>query len=425
MLSPGQELNHFIIVKKIGEGGMGEVYLAEDRKLSRKVALKVLPYDLLEDSDRLERFYREAKTAAKISHPNVMSIYDFGTCRPDGVDKDLNYIVMEYIEGESLQDFLADHNVSMTERLKLSEKIARGLSAAHKLNIVHRDIKTDNIMIDSNGEPKILDFGLAKPFDPVFSGDTGDDSITASQDLTQDGKILGTVTYMSPEQARGEAVDARSDIFSFGIMMYKIFTGVYPFDGGDRVSTIAKILESKHISIRQKNETLPPELERITDKCLQKSPDDRYQDSRDLVVDLRTLRRQHESGITETRSIEMEAYRKKKSGISKSKIAYSFIGIIVIVAIVVAVMDNSRSPGPDTLQAKEDALAILGFENKTGDPELDWLTAGLPEIMLTDLAQSGGGKIISRNRILDRLTDKTDENPRHQDYVKAAKSLGA
>ncbi|HHI03082.1 MAG TPA: hypothetical protein ENL22_06135 [candidate division Zixibacteria bacterium] len=425
MLSPGQELNHFIIVKKIGEGGMGEVYLAEDRKLSRKVALKVLPYDLLEDSDRLERFYREAKTAAKISHPNVMSIYDFGTCRPDGVDKDLNYIVMEYIEGESLQDFLADHNVSMTERLKISEKIARGLSAAHKLNIVHRDIKTDNIMIDSNGEPKILDFGLAKPFDPVFSGDTGDDSITASQDLTQDGKILGTVTYMSPEQARGEAVDARSDIFSFGIMMYKIFTGVYPFDGGDRVSTIAKILESKHISIRQKNETLPPELERIIDKCLQKSPDDRYQDSRDLVVDLRTLRRQHESGITETRSIEMEAYRKKKSGISKSKIAYSFIGIIVIVAIVVAVMDNSRSPGPDTLQAKEDALAILGFENKTGDPELDWLTAGLPEIMLTDLAQSGGGKIISRNRILDRLTDKTDENPRHQDYVKAAKSLGA
>ncbi|MCP4703595.1 MAG: serine/threonine protein kinase, partial [candidate division Zixibacteria bacterium] len=273
MLNPDQNLDHFKVISKIGEGGMGEVYLAEDQKLSRKVALKVLPSDLLENKDRLERFYREAKTAAKITHPNVMSIYDFGTCRPEGYDNDLNYIVMEHIDGQSLKDYLANRNVSMTERLKISEKIVRGLSAAHKLNIVHRDIKTDNIMIDSNGEPKILDFGLAKPFDSVFSSDGGDQTVTASQDLTQDGKILGTVTYMSPEQARGEVVDARSDIFSFGIMMYKIFAGEYPFDGGDRVSTIAKILESRHTPIRDKNETLPPELERIIDKCLQKSSD--------------------------------------------------------------------------------------------------------------------------------------------------------
>ncbi len=428
MLIPDQSLDHFKILKKIGEGGMGEVYLAEDQKLARKVALKVLPGDLLESSDRQERFYREAKTAAKISHPNVMAIYDFGTGRPEGSDKDLNYIVMEYIEGESLRNHLANQNISMSGRLKISERIARGLSAAHKLNIVHRDIKTDNIMMDQNGEPKILDFGLAKPFDSVFSNETGDDTVTASQDLTQDGKILGTVTYMSPEQARGETVDARSDIFSFGIMMYKIFSGVYPFDGGDRVSTIAKILEAKHVSIRDKNETLPPELERIIDKCLQKSPDDRYQDSRDLVVDLRTLRRQNESGITDTRSIEMEAYKKKKRGIFKSKIAYSIAGIVIIAAIIMAILDNSHSPGPNILQAKEDALAILGFENKTGDSELDWLTAGLPEIMMTDLAQSGSGKIISRNRVLDYLNEKVSsisDLPRHQDCVEAARSLGA
>ncbi len=425
MLSPDQKLDHFKVISKIGEGGMGEVYLAEDEKLSRKVALKVLPYDLLEDDDRRERFIREAKTAAKISHPNVMSIYDFGTCKPDGSDKDISYIVMEHIVGESLRDYLANRSVAMTERLRLSEKIVRGLAAAHKLNIVHRDIKTDNIMIDSNGEPKIIDFGLAKPFDSVFSDDSGNKTATASQDLTQDGKILGTVTYMSPEQARGEVVDARSDIFSFGIMMYKIFTGVYPFDGGDRVSTIAKILESKHAPIRTKNETLPSELERIVDKCLQKNPDDRYQDARDLAVDLRTLRRQHESGITDTRSIEMEAYRKKKGGIFKSKITYSIIGVVFIVALILAIIDNSKSPSHSTLQAKEDALAILSFENKTGDPELDWLTAGLPEIMMTDLAQSGGGKIISRNRILDGLADRTSENPRHQDCVDAARLLGA
>lgn len=428
MLNPDQKLDHFKVINKIGEGGMGEVYLAEDQKLSRKVALKVLPYDLLENEDRRERFIREAKTAAKISHPNVMSIYDFGTCKPEDSDKDISYIVMEHIEGQSLKNYLASRNVSMTERLRISEKIVRGLAAAHKLSIVHRDIKTDNIMIDSNGEPKILDFGLAKPFDSVFSNESGNQTVTASQDLTQEGKILGTVTYMSPEQARGETVDARSDIFSFGIMMYKIFAGVYPFDGGDRVSTIAKILEAKHLPIREKNETLPPELERIIDKTLQKSPDDRYQDSRDLVVDLRSLRRQHESGITDTRSIEMEAYKKKKSGIFKSKIAYSIIGIIVIVALIFAIIDNSRSPIPNTLQAKEDAMAILGFENKTGDPELDWLTAGLPEIMMTDLAQSGGGKIISRNRVLDCLDDKIrsiSDLPRHQDCVDAARSLGA
>ncbi len=425
MLSPDQKLDHFKILSKIGEGGMGEVYLAEDEKLSRKVALKVLPYDLLENDDRRERFLREAKTAAKISHPNVMSIYDFGTCKPDGSDKDISYIVMEHIVGESLRDYLANRSVSMTERLRISEKIVRGLAAAHKLNIVHRDIKTDNIMIDSNGDAKILDFGLAKPFDSIFSNDSGNRTVTASQDLTQDGKILGTVTYMSPEQARGEVVDARSDIFSFGIMMYKIFAGEYPFDGGDRVSTIAKILESKHAPIRTKNESLPSELERIVDKCLQKNQDDRYQDARDLAVDLRTLRRQHESGITETRSIEMEAYRKKKGGIFKSKITYSIIGVVFIVALILAIIDNSKSPGHSNLQAKEDALAILSFENKTGDPELDWLTAGLPEIMMTDLAQSGGGKIISRNRILDGLADRTSENPRHQDCVEVARSLGA
>lgn len=428
MLNPGQNLDHFKIIKKIGEGGMGEVYLAEDQKLTRTVAIKVLPYDLIEDDDRRERFIREAKTAASISHPNVMSIYDFGTCRPEGYEADLNYIVMEHIEGQSLKNYLANRNVSMTERLKLSEKIARGLAGAHKLNIVHRDIKTDNIMIDSNGEPKILDFGLAKPFDSVFPGGQSDQTVTASQDLTQDGKILGTVTYMSPEQARGETVDARSDIFSFGIMMYKIFAGVYPFDGGDRVSTIAKILETKHISIREKNETLPPELERIIDKTLQKSPDDRYQDSRDLVVDLRTLRRQHESGITDTRSIEMDAYNKKKSKNFKLngwKLVASIFGVLLIAALISNFFESPESINTGSLQAKEDALAILGFENKTGDPELDWLTAGLPEIMLTDLAQSGSAKIISRNRVLDCLADRTNEKPRHQDCVEAARSLGA
>jgi len=430
MLNPDQSINHFRIIKKIGEGGMGEVYLAEDQKLSRQVALKVLPFDLSDDSDRLERFAREARTAAKISHPNVMSIYDFGTGRPEGENRDLNYIVMEYIKGQSLKEYLVGRNLTISERLKLSEKIARGLSAAHKLNIVHRDIKTDNIMIDAEGEPKILDFGLAKPFESVFSNESSD-SVTASQDLTQDGKILGTVTYMSPEQARGEAVDARSDIFSFGIMMYKIFSGEYPFEGGDRISTIAKILEVKHTPIREKNNTLPPELERVIDKCLQKSPDDRYQDSRDLVVDLRALRRQYESGISESKSIEMESIKAKRNHISILKywkVAASLAALILIIFLITNFINKPESSSTGALRAKENSLAILEFENKTGDAELDWLTAGLPEIMLTDLAQSESGNIISRNRVLDYLGKEPGaqvEAPGHQDCVEAAGSLGA
>lgn len=449
VLAPGQKFAHFIITRMLGEGGMGIVYLAEDQKLNRNVAIKILQPEFFDNPERLERFNREAKTAARISHRNVMAIHDIGTARDEQSGQDVNYIVMEYIDGESLTEYLQNRTLELKDKLRLASRIAAGLAAAHKLGIVHRDIKTDNVLIDQSGEPNILDFGLAKPIGSAISGVDDDSTQTVSQAaLTREGKILGTVTYMSPEQARGEQVDTRSDVFSFGIMLYKMFTGNFPFAGSDPVSTIAKILEARQPSIRQTDQNLPGELDRIIDKCLQKDPDDRYQDTRDLVVDLRSLRRQYESGISDTSAIPStsipRARKRQKSWLTWPKLVFLGILVIPLVAIVANMFvrisgppETSSSSPPVVVHGHADqatqvdadaALAILGFENKTGDAELDWLTAGLPEILLTDLAQSGGIKIISRSRVLDCLSGavrSSTDLPNHRECVEAAKSLGA
>lgn len=463
MFQAGQDIAHFRIVRKLGEGGMGEVYLAEDRKLNRNVALKILQEEFVDDADRMSRFSREAKTAAKISHPNVMAIYDMDSAHHDQSGRDVTYIVMEYISGQSLTDHLATRNPDMVELLRISEKIASGLAAAHKLGIVHRDIKSDNIMIDEQGDPRILDFGLAKPVEAaLFGGDGGTD--TLSGELTREGKILGTVSYMSPEQARGEAVDARSDCFSFGILLYRMFAGQAPFDGPDRVTTLARILEGRHIPLRQRNEAVPAELERIVDKCLHKDPNDRYQDTRDLVVDLRSLRRQYDSGITETSSISDEillAGKKRRRFTLSAPWLISAVAVLLIciAALVFFSGTGKKAVEDDPLAFVENlgeritrtlaeqgidvggkyfeipgfsrvvnGLAILGFQNKTGDVALDWLSSGLPEILLTDLAQSGAVNLISRSRMLDCLDEVVDSTAgglTHGEWVAAARKLGA
>jgi len=429
MLDAGQSFGHFKIIKKLGEGGMGEVFLAEDQKLSRNVALKILQTAFIDDADRLQRLNREARTAAKISHPNVMSIYDIDSAIDEKSGRELRFIVMEYVSGVSLTDFLQDRRPGMAEKLRLAEKIASGLAAAHKLGIVHRDIKTDNIRIDDDGNPKILDFGLAKPLDAAFAGGNEDMTDSLANDLTQEGKIMGTVNYMSPEQARGETVDSRSDIFAFGIMLYRMITGEFPFAGPEKVSILAKILESRHTPMREYIESLPSELERIVDKCLQKNQDDRYQDTRDLVVDLRSLRRQFESTISDTGTIIESLPRKSSPKALLAKLGIPVAVVIIALMVIFFGQKDSQTRGRvPGLQAKENALAILGFENKTGDSEFDWLQAGLPEILLTDLAQGGKLNIISRSRVLDCLDDKVeslDAIRAHKECIDAAKSLGA
>ncbi len=470
MFEPGQQFARFKIVRKLGEGGMGEVYLAEDQKLGRQVALKILLPEFFDDSDRLQRFVREAKTAAKISHANVMAIYDMDTAYDEKAGRDLSFIVMENITGHTLTEYLRIRTPGTNELLRLTERIAAGLAAAHKLNIVHRDIKTDNIKIDENGDIKILDFGLAKPLDAVFGQQDTDITNTVSNELTQEGKILGTVSYMSPEQARGGPIDTRSDVFSFGVLVYRMFTGQAAFEATDKVSILAKILEGRHVPLRQKNESIPAELERIVDKCLQKDPNDRYQDTRDLVVDLRSLRRQYDSGISDSESIisNKPATKAPRSWLTftwpKALLAVAAMFALVLCVIAVAIFSTNdgpsnpekalalvenlgidinkildgagvlgkdgsiRIPGLPKLPVQTNALAILDFDNKTGNSELDWLQAGLPEILLTDLAQSGAMNIIGRSRVLDCLQDQMKDSNQvhsHQECVIAARSMGA
>ncbi len=418
MLETGQVFANFKILGHLGAGGMGEVYLAEDQKLNRQVALKILLDEFFDDSERLQRFEREAKTAAQITHPNVMGIYDMGKGKHPETGKDVSYIVMERVHGKPLFDCLQGTQFKLNSVLRLGEKIAAGLASAHKLNIVHRDIKSSNILVDDEGTPKILDFGLAKPIEPVQMGD--DNTNTVSQELTKEGKIIGTISYMSPEQARGEKVDSRSDLFSFGVLLYHMVTNEFPFSGSSQVATLAKILESKHEAPSVKNKNINPELERIIDKCLQKNPNDRYQSAADLVVDLRNLRRQYDSGISESitglsgitnkRSVTKQFNFSSKEGIA---------GIaVIVIAIAIAIYswsgsdesatqtDDSGVVYSDTVFG--DALAIFSFENKTKDTTLDWLETGLPDILMTDLVQSDAISIVSTERVLDFL--KKDNN---------------
>lgn len=428
MLNSGQKFAHFEILSKLGEGGMGTVYLALDTKLNRKVALKTLTGDLFDDRSRLERFRREARTAAQISNAYVMSTYDIGAAKAEGSDAELDYIVLEYVEGRSLSDYIKEERPDLARVTRLAEKIASGLAAAHKLNIVHRDIKPDNIIVDDSGDPKILDFGLAKPLDPVQFDEPADSTKTVSEELTKVGKIMGTVSYMSPEQVRGERVDTRSDIFSFGILLYRMLTGDLPFSGPTQVETMAKILGSSFEPPRRKDETIPTEMERIITKCLQKDAEDRYQSSRDLVVDLRNLRRQSDSGVTESLSSVTAVQKMRKS----NRIQYLIGGLVIVVAVVMYfgkmsfdLDSGSASSGIRGLQAKPNALAIIGFQNKTGDAELDWLETGLPEILLTDLAQNQSLPIISQQRIVDCFEADKKLSHTYDESVAAANGLGA
>ncbi len=431
MLNAGQTIAHFKILRKLGEGGMGAVYLAEDQKLNRQVALKVLTEEYFGDTERKLRFQREARTAAQITHPNVMAIYDIGVAKEPGSDKELSYIVMEYVEGISLGDYLKDRRPDLAETIRLAEKIASGLAAAHRLNIVHRDIKLENIIINTDGEPKILDFGLAKPLEPVqFEGDA-DSTETVSQQLTKAGKIVGTVSYMSPEQAQGKPVDIRSDIFSFGVLLYRMVTGKAPFAGGSQVSTLAKILETKHESPRLINEDIPAELERIIDKCLQKDPADRYQDTRDLVVDLRNLRRQYDSSSSDSISLVGSAPKEVKKMYTFTA-GWKTVAIVLIILIGgfvgwKSLVGKRRSDRRmDSQHGGENSLAILSFENKTGDSTLNWLETGLPEILVTDLAQSQAINLISREHLLNYLhREKKGGNYTRADMNAAARAMGA
>ena len=285
-MSPGIKLGRYEIRSKLGEGGMGEVYLARDTQLDRDVALKILTADVARDPQRLHRFLQEARAAAALSHPNIAHIYEIGEV--DGS----HFIAMEYVEGQSLDQKIAGRPLRMSEQLDYAIQIADALDEAHGRGIIHRDIKSSNIMVSGRDRVKVLDFGLAKVSSPEGVTDRTSNSELATRVKTTPGIVMGTVNYMSPEQALGREVDRRSDIFSLGVVLYEMATGRLPFAGDTVTETIDRIAHSQPEAIARLNYDVPPELEVIIKKSLRKDREDRYQTIHDLLVDLKELRRE-------------------------------------------------------------------------------------------------------------------------------------
>ena len=285
-LAPGSNIAHYRVVSRLGEGGMGAVYLADDLTLGRRVALKVLPASMAADPERMLRFVQEARLASALSHPNVAYIYEIGE-HHIGEGQGLRFLAMEYVEGEPLSVRLTRGPLPISELLSIGVQVADALDDAHSKGIVHRDIKPSNLMLTPRGHVKVLDFGLAK-----LEADNKSDE---TQLITNDGVVMGTVAYMSPEQALGRALDHRTDLFSLGVVLYEMATGRLPFAGATISETIARILNSQPDAPARFNYDLPEGFERVVRKCLEKDRERRYQSARELLVDLRNLERDSSS----------------------------------------------------------------------------------------------------------------------------------
>ena len=282
-IEKGTELAHYKILEKIGAGGMGEVYLAHDTKLDRKIALKVLPPELAESEERRARFKREAKAIAALNHPNIVQVYSVEEA--DGV----HFITMEHVTGKTLSAALPRHGFPIRQFLDLAIPLTEAAAAAHENGITHRDLKPDNVIVTKEGGIKVLDFGLAKPSTGV--GSAASDSDLPTEQMTKEGRILGTVAYMSPEQAEGKSVDARSDIFALGVNFYEMLTGTRPFQGETPASTLSAVLKDEPQSLTKLVPSLPRDIARIVKRCLAKDPSRRYQTTIDVRNELDELAR--------------------------------------------------------------------------------------------------------------------------------------
>ena len=295
-IEPGQQLLHYRLIQKIGEGGMGVVWKAEDTKLQRQVALKVLPEAMAADPDRQARFEREARAVAALNHPNIVTLHSVEEAEtPAG---SVHFITMELVEGRTLTQLLPKSGFPLKRLLEIGIPLADAVSRAHRAGITHRDLKPDNIMIDSEGRLRVLDFGLAKLHDP--SAPTQGTQIATATSDTVEGRVLGTVAYMSPEQAEGKEIDTRSDIFSLGTILYEMATSVRPFQGETTMSTIGSILKEEPASITELRPTLPRHVGRILRRCLAKDPERRYQTAIDLRNELEELKQEIDSGVHAT-----------------------------------------------------------------------------------------------------------------------------
>jgi serine/threonine protein kinase len=379
----GETVSHYRILDKVGSGGMGVVYEAEDTRLGRHVALKFLPPQLGKDTEALERFQREARAASALNHSNICAVYDIGT------HGDQSYIVMELLKGQPLRRVIGEKPMEIAKALDLAVQIADALDAAHAEGIIHRDIKPANIFVTDRGQTKLLDFGLAKQT-PNRKKDSGPD---VDEDLTMAGKTVGTIVYMSPEQARGLKMDARSDLFSFGVVLYEMMTGVLPFERGTNAETYEAILNKDPVPVMERNPKVPARLERIISKALKKDPKQRYQNASEMRDELKELLRETTSGRA---SPVQEMIAQASLSISRNKVLASLV-FLFIAAVAAGLWYRSATRARESAQSGIPAIAVLPFRNLSDDPANEYFSDGLSEELLNVLAQNRGLRVAARS----------------------------
>jgi serine/threonine protein kinase/tetratricopeptide (TPR) repeat protein len=430
-LSANTTLSHYRIVSKIGAGGMGEVYLAQDTKLDRKVALKILPADLAANQDRMRRFVQEAKAAAALNHPNIAHIYEIGE------SEGTNFIAMEFVDGVTLTQKIHQEQSELGKLLRCLQHVAEGLAKAHAAGIVHRDLKPDNIMITRDGHAKVLDFGLAKLIEPqppagLNNASTGEDATAILQQQSIPGMIMGTVGYMSPEQAQGKTneIDQRSDIFSFGCILYEAVTGHKAFAGKDVVDSLNKIIREQVTPVSDFRPDAPNHLQRIVRRCLAKDPEDRYQTIKDVAIELRELRHElaaegdldvtvtpatasNAAGETRTSEAARQTAGNSTSGMQSSLAPgassaeyilsrfkeHKFGVVIALLILVGAAVGFGVYLSSQTTRATIESIAVMPFVNESGNAEVEYLSDGMTETLIKSLSQLPNLAVKSRSAV--------------------------
>ncbi len=420
ILEAGRSFGHYEIVRQIGAGGMGEVYLAKDTKLERSVAIKVLNEKFAAHESNLSRFIQEAKAASALNHPNILVIHEIGTA------ENSNYIVSEFIEGETLRDNLEKSPSKLSEVLNISIQIANALCAAHHARIVHRDIKPENVMIRPDGFVKILDFGLAKL---VEQKAVGFEASTVKHNQTAQGVILGTINYMSPEQAKGEKVDERTDIFSFGVVLYEMIAGRTPFAGDSMSETFANLINSEPPPLTRFSSDTPDELQRIVVKTLRKKRDERYQTMKNLLTDLKNLRENlaFDERLEKSRPLDEKSNPKLFRGTTgetnnrteaannnftaqfkQRKPLVALFSVVLLFAIVGLGFYLYNSQKPVSVANQKKSVAVLPLVNIGNDPKIDYLSDGLTESVINNLSRISSLRVMSRNSAFRFKNDQTD-----------------
>jgi serine/threonine protein kinase/tetratricopeptide (TPR) repeat protein len=419
MISTGTKLGRYEIRSKLGEGGMGEVYLAVDRELDRTVAIKILPEALALDHQRLQRFIQEAKAASALNHPHILTIHEIGTTGNS------RFIATEFIDGETLRQHMHSP-LKLSEILEIAVETASALAAAHAAGIIHRDIKPENVMVRRDGYIKVLDFGLAKLTEPVGSTTDGE-APTKAMVNTGAGTVMGTANYMSPEQAKGVHVDVRSDIWSLGAVLYEMVSGRVPFPGETPTETISLILQKDAAPLTRFAPNVPNELERIVTKTLTKDREERYQTMKDLLIDLRALKRKLEvdAEIDRTVSPELRSALSTStsqgvatgpgvmptaharlahassaeyivSGIKNHKVAVAALAVILLIGAVAAVGFYVRAR---TTAVPIKSIAVMPFVNEGGNAELEYLSDGMTDTLISSLSQLPNVNVKARSSV--------------------------